>query len=134
MRLTKKKDNCFVPVDYAGGITYRATNCFQKLGQLEDIEDELGIDLITLFKVLKNNQFYVQNGFCPAAGEHWDLNKCYQLDYLDLVPEDEGIDEFIYGKWVLLYFEPEGELDGHDMCVRLEDYGKTWALTKEELY
>ena len=34
---------------------YKAIN---KLGQLEDIEEELGIDLITLYKALKNGIYF----------------------------------------------------------------------------
>lgn len=63
-----------------------------KLGQLEDIEEELGIDLITLFKALKDGYWY---------------------------KEDNEI----------IFEEPNGEGLREMLC----GYGKTWALTKEEL-
>ena len=60
MRLTKKyingyasKNNACVPIDYV--------EIAKKLGQLEDIEEELGIDFITLFKALEN-VIYVKYG------------------------------------------------------------------------
>lgn len=89
-------------------------NCLQKLGQLEDIEQELGIDLITLFKALN-------------SGVYWKGN------YI-LSPKPNGI-----------YFEDKPTLDIENKLLRhilyqvnkdyvyLKDYGKTWALTREEL-
>ena len=51
-RLTKKKqDGSYVVIN---GEFYNVGEHIDKLGQLEDIEKELGIDLITLFKALKN--------------------------------------------------------------------------------
>lgn len=73
-----------------------------KLGQLEDIEEELGIDLITLFKALKNG-FYA---------EHRYIQQCYIC--------------FIDGEWAIVNLK-------NDEWWLLKDYGKTWALTKEEL-
>ena len=35
--------------------------CVDKLGQLEDIEEELGIDLITLFKIIKQKYVYTNS-------------------------------------------------------------------------
>ena len=79
-----------------------------KLGQLEDIEEEFGIDLITLFKA-------VMNGF-------WYKNKYgyHQADDYEYVIDLES------NRLVKLYEE-----DGRIFCF--EDYGKDWALTKKEL-
>lgn len=80
----------------------------KKLGQLEDIEDELGIDLITLFKAL--------NG-C------WFLQISTKKIFGDIRPT------LIYqGGWHL-----KPNLTELPMLYALKDYGKTWALTKEEL-
>lgn len=81
-----------------------------KLGQLEDIEEELGIDLVTLFKAYSNG-FYVK-------GEE-------EKQYIDFENPLNAVAfknrEMFYGhKWTYQY-------------VKLNDYGKTWALTKEEL-
>lgn len=81
---------------------------YTKLGQLEDIEEELGIDLITLFKALKQGYIYYPIN-CP--------NDCYKY------------------KIECIYMKPRMHLyvaDGVGGCY-MEDYGKTWALTKEEL-
>ncbi|MCR4661654.1 MAG: hypothetical protein K5765_06635 [Clostridia bacterium] len=78
-------------------------NAENKLGQLEDIEDELGIDLITLFKALKNG-FYTKNVHYTGYGMGVSIiQKCLW--------NEEWQDDVYYFK----------------------DYGKTWALTKEEL-
>ena len=84
----------------------------QKLGQLENIEEKLGIDLITLFKALKN-------------GIYWKGKSCFNTT---------GV-----------FFEESPCLNVHNNClinitfrknedyVYFKDYGKTWALTREEL-
>lgn len=78
-----------------------------KLGQLEDIEDELGVDLEIFLKALENG-FYryrptaINNVICFIAKPKVNMKqKC-----------------FTYGSYGKSYFK---------------DYGKTWALTKEEL-
>ncbi|MBO7716018.1 MAG: hypothetical protein J6S85_20810 [Methanobrevibacter sp.] len=83
---------------------------WQKLGQLEDIEDELGIDLITLFKALKNGVY---------------VKMC---DYISF--EKVGIDENTQLRTFSF-----SQIDGIQLNYFLdfEDYGKIWALTKEEL-
>ena len=79
-----------------------------KLGQYEDIDEELGIDLITLFKVIKNGfytNFYTKNRYCAP---------CYNIVKLEL---------------------KRIQVNDYDECfsVNFKDYGKTWALTREEL-
>lgn len=75
-----------------------------KLGKLEDIEDELGIDLITLFNALKNG-IWLKNK--DKSIEHkFVVLRCY-TDKFYLI-YNEGCNDFSY-------------------------YGKTWALTKKEL-
>lgn len=88
-----------------------------KLGQLEDIEEELGIDLITFFKIFEGRDVYIKlnngliiEGFSPIIEE----NLC-------------GIYFTVEGKYVNTI------ADYGDYYVSLKDYGKTWALTKEEL-
>ena len=86
-----------------------------KLGQLEDLEEELGVDLITLFKVLKNG-FYYKDGkkivhANPLVGQ-------ISLDWNDGLP-------------LLAYGELIGK--GEAPFVLTDGYGKTWALTEEEL-
>lgn len=89
-------------------------NTADKLGQLEDIEEELGIDLITLFKALKNGVCYFTNGTQLAKDYVWMVDNCIALG----------------NRWKLSYsfitaFERQ--------TLSFKDYGKTWALTREEL-
>lgn len=97
MRYTLKDDEYWVKSD-------NREKAIQKLGQLEDIEEELGIDLVTLFKVLKNGVYY-KNEF----GEIVRGYPRYESD----------VEEYVIG--------------GVRDYTFLKDYGKTWALTKEEL-
>lgn len=73
-----------------------------KLSKLEDLEEDLGIDLITLCKAIRD-------GIC-LKDKHYVLTH-YHIDIM--------VDEkcfFWFGNYY--YFK---------------DYGKTWALTAEEL-
>ena len=83
-----------------------------KLGQLEDIEDELGIDLVTFFKFL-------------------DSKVCYEKD-LDDNEITKCLITGITKTGVLNVQEafPYGECERE---AKFKDYGRTWALTKEEL-
>lgn len=79
-----------------------------KLGQLEDIEEELGIDLITLFKVLTEGIYRKTN---------------YDIVFYN--PSSMSITKTPHFGWALY----------HRSYTHLftKDYGKDWALTKEEL-
>ena len=82
-----------------------------KLGQLEDIEDELGIDLITLFKALRDGIYWKDDN---GKFYYFDL-KGSVLDFNEKMIVDNQIDD-MYGETFLL-----------------KDYGTTWSLTKKEL-
>lgn len=84
-----------------------------KLGQLEDIEDELGIDLITLFKALKNG-FYGKQPWSDGKIKHY-TSKTH---------------DFGFDAKRLLTYSTGYEIDDE---YGIKDYGKTWALTKGEL-
>lgn len=84
-----------------------------KLGQLEDIEEEFGIDLITLFKALKDGIWIKQT--IIDKGEIKNLFFFYE-------------DVNLYKD--CLYACP---VDIYDKRVSVYHYGKTWALTREEL-
>lgn len=90
---------------------------YKKLKLLEDIEEEIGIDLITLFKILKSKEVIYKR-------KRGILHRETTLEtyvILGLAFDDE-----YYGLWVYDKF-------GDEMLLYTKDYGKTWALTKEEL-
>ena len=75
-----------------------------KLGHLEDIEEELGIPLEVLLKALKDGVW--------VKGDKWIYN--YKvLDFGLSIQE-----------WAIY---------NDDFFRSTKDYGKTWALTREEL-
>lgn len=121
-RLTKKRDGFYYDIDEC-----MVSNCSQKLGPLEDIEEELGIDLITLFKIIKQKYVYT-NSFNKRV-EQFVLTKI------------DGIEKDYLGRNYLKLDFQEVEYDENgneiDSIVHwipdTKDYGKTWALTKEEL-
>ena len=90
-------------------------NAIDKLGQLEDIKEELGIDLVTLFKALKDGIW-----FKDEDG--------------DIVNEEITYADKQCLTWVGYTLSAFGtgypDIKEH---FYYKDYGKTWALTREEL-
>ena len=81
-------------------------DAIDKLGQLEDIEEELGIDLITLLKAVKNG-VWVRHPYNSIDYEPFRID--YGIDY-------KTNEEYMF------------------ICgMEIKDYGESWALTKEEL-
>ena len=119
MRLTEKNGFCYVvnikPEDNSTKeeITLVGES-INKIGQLEDIEEELGIDLITLFKAVKYGVYYFTNGtqltrdYVYLTDNYTSVGIREKLSYSFLTA---------FGRQILLFNE----------------YGKSWALTKEEL-
>lgn len=84
-------------------------DCVNKLGKLEDIEEELGIDLITLFKALESGVWYK---------DYKDNDK---IKFTDDIEEHKKCKELIVpAKYTII-------------GLLFKDYGVTWALTREEL-
>jgi hypothetical protein len=107
-RLTKKHDGSGSYTQfgdkYIPNHNIRHKQCVEKLGKLEDIEEELGIPLEVLFKALKEGVWVKE--------DMWNNNyKIINSGYV--------INEYcIYN---------------NDFARSTKDYGETWALTKEEL-
>ena len=117
-RLTKKSNSILKAIEYQlmdekenldanEGIKKIPVLATNKLGRLEDIEEELGIDLVALFKALKC-------GVCIKDEGYFNNTDIY-FHPLEM--------EFVI-EWA------NKDNMGYE-C--LKDYGKTWALTKEEL-
>ena len=88
---------------------------YAKLADLEDIEEELGIDLITLFKALKNGFYHIDKNKHIYKTKRTKGNggaMSYYASYYEIIAEDTFDDQYFY---------------------KLKDYGKVWALTKKEL-
>lgn len=83
-----------------------------KLGDLEDIEDELGIDLITFVKLTKAKEIYDIEEDSATTFTYIDFE-----NHLIVCIDD---------------FDEMSERN-FEWSYRFKDYGKTWALTKEEL-
>ena len=107
-RLTKKNNIGYFPA-YERETKENYYDLVYKLGVLEDIEDELELDFITLAKILK--QRFVYN------------NDQVKIELLGLhIKSDE------------LYLYGFVEDTMHAVYLRLKDYSKTWTMTKEEFY
>lgn len=112
MRLTKKSGYHYYSYgvkekENKNGLKRQYGKSITKLGQLEDVEDELGIDLVTLFKALKQGGVYVKNGITEDTA--------IKMRSFQICGDNSGITIW------------------SQIRLNAEDYGKTWALTKEEL-
>lgn len=90
----------------------------QKLGKLEDIEEELGIPLEVLFKALKDGAYK------KIDNQIW---KCYDLDIHYNISEQKYILN-AYSIENIETFEAS-----YETTIYIEDYGKNWSLTRKEL-
>ena len=123
-RLTNKK--CYRYEDFVFSLRNKLitpneidNSIYKKLKILEDIEEELGIDLITLFKAL-------------IYGIWTNQEQCYgdekqgkiRFFQVRLLLEENAVGCIHNSMW-----------KGEEVIRTLyfKDYGKTWALTKEEL-
>lgn len=119
-------------LDYLGSV-------YNKLGQLEDIEEGIGVDLQTFLKVLKNKKIYVSDSYCTESGEDYgvyDYIEIEDVEYTEMSQEELMKAEYFkdYANcWVFIFRCYESYCDSYTCLVKLKDYGKTWALTKEEL-
>lgn len=93
------------------------SQCVYKLGELEDIEEELGIDLITLLTVLTNGYAF------------------WKYDNFIYKVEIEGITNchLKVNTWYYEDFNKNGKRYGDKFSIDIKDYGKMWALTEAEL-
>ena len=85
---------------------------WNKVKATEDIEDKLGINLEILQKAKKQLGIYVKNCFGEITS-----NEIASID--------------LYCDRIVYYIQYQPEI--HHMHQEFKDYGKTWALTREEL-
>lgn len=88
--------------------------CVDKLGTLEDIQEELDIDLIKAIELCKQ----VNSKKVIYIKDEWGTYPIKILDNLDV----ELFNHRLYNNFRGIY-----------VSLDLFEYGKTWALTKEEL-
>lgn len=85
-----------------------------KLGELEDIEEELGIELEVIFSALKYGIYYLEDDYQRVYDNVYLIS-----NYINTGPHDKLSYSFItYNKRQILLFE---------------EYGKTWFLVKKNL-
>ena len=111
-RLTNKVDGKYYPIMNQYGYDNVRNEIYNKLGKLEDIEEEIGCPLDVVFKALKN-------------GIYFNFNRTSKEEFIE--PIDLSL-KLSLGGFYCLYFEQWN--DGYE--VELAYYKKTWCL-KEDL-
>lgn len=132
-RLTKKDKNGFliIPNEQLIKQTEVLGRYIDKLGQLEDLEEELGIDLITLFKALKNGVYI--KFFCGCSS---NFGKTKKAKFTERVLHFKATDIHIPEKTITfeVFDKTNNSIwNGGEEEVLIKDYRKTWFLTREEL-
>ena len=99
----------------------KATRPWKKLQQLEDIEEEIGIELVTLLKAMQSDKMYIKLSFENNLIVEWN-EECntYGNIVWDL---PQGI----------VYFYWSYPVETEHFVTEIKNYGKTWALNKKEL-
>ncbi len=98
--------------------TNRFKNILETIKEYKTLEEELGIDLITLVNAMRNG-VYVINIYNEITFEEPMI--CFN--------QEKGTDLYVLES---ITQSPPKELC-ESFNYYLKDYGKTWALTKEEL-
>ena len=88
---------------------------YVKLKSLEDLEEEIGVDFITLVKMLKDGVYINNGGIVNEIGNI----------YKEQVKSIEH--------WPVWGFTVGDDDEMKTLCA-FKDRGKTWALSKEEFY
>ena len=88
---------------------------YVKLKSLEDLEEEIGVDFITLVKILKDDVYINDGGIVDEIG-HIYKEKVKSIEH-----------------WPVWGFTAGDDDEMKTLCA-FKDRGKTWALSKEEFY
>ena len=94
---------------------------YNRLKLLEDLEEEIDMSLLILFRILKKGQVIYK--------------RIYAYKRKIVILETRNIDGLYYdGSYYILKLHNilEDDNDNYDV-VYVKDYGITWALTREEL-
>lgn len=118
-KLTSLKDGEYIALskeEYRKQVHEAPTydDIYKKLGKLEDLEEELGIDLIQAVELCKQ----VNSKKVVYTKENWGIDTIKILDELDIELFSHRLYKNARGMYVSL---------------DLHEYRKTWSLTREEL-
>ena len=116
-RLTKKEKKVVLLNNRNIGKNYLTIKQYEKLQQLENIEEELGIDLITLFAVFKKGLYFIKN------------NEIFSVNPIDISID---VGEYPFKLFFIVWYHNE-QFEQKTTELDFKDYGKTWGLTRKEL-
>ena len=121
-RLTNKKIGIVVKGTISEEVKERAL-IYEKLQQLENIEEKLDIDLITLFKALKEGVWFsFKNMKTESFSVKYKNKKHHIIPKLKVYQNDVGA--------INWYLEIAHENWSYNYFLYPEYYGKTWWLEK----
>lgn len=110
---------------------YKSKNdgCIEKLGRLEDIEEELGCPLEVVFKALtKGIEYEIKITTYYAVGDTIPTKRLEKRKNIQEIKLKKYIDKFTF---FVPYDYSRGGIVQNDI-IYLKDYQKTWWLKGEE--
>ena len=128
-RLTKKNKNILTnDIEKYIINPFEELKTINKLGQLEDIEEELGIDFITLFKALKDGVYTKRRFYAKDSQKHYTFDECDKTEKVKVSIKSVCCPDWsIENPHTKLVLEVQGSMFYE---LQLKDYCKTWALIK----
>lgn len=120
-RFTEKADTNLPNKYIILGAMDEFCQALNKFGSLEDIEELIGIDLITIWKAIHNG-VWVKN---HEQGIHFISLINWNCEVSKI--NDKLVPLFTFSVWA------GNSEDADETVYYIKDYGKTWALTEGEL-
>ena len=113
-------------------------NIVNKLGRLEDIEEELGCPLDVLFKALKQNKIYIEKYYCCGSGEEYQTKLfAHEMRLIFSEISEEELKNYDYfknyaNKWQFNFSYYNDDEEEEDCLINLCDYKKTWWIKEDK--
>lgn len=104
-------------------------NCINKLGKLEDLEEQIGCPLEVMFKALEEGIIINEEGYVNSAYDNKEFNE-KEDSYYGCLTLYKAEDDYYFEDTSSPYGDPECGSIG--CWVKLSDYQKTWWLKGEQ--
>lgn len=101
----------------------------ETVNKYKNIEEELGIDLETFFKILNERTAFYKGAAIPIWYNPYQVGEYKKSDIRGI--SLSNLHKSNRGNWCFDSYDEHNKLAPRNLF--LKDYGKTWALTKEEL-
>lgn len=125
-RLTKKFNSEY----YYKNATTIMFNSIQKLGKLEDLEEQLGCPLKVVFRALEEGIMFKVKITSSSTEDNFKTEVTEERQYENIGKISLG---YANNKYLFIVPYDIGRYENKTMAIKLSDYQKTWWLKGEKL-